>query len=201
MFEVLAQHPGAFDQQVAIGFAVVRELLTCIVNDLHVNAENRTALLHTDFHLRIGRQSQVLVFECAQRTQRTHLGHAPGVKHVHLVVIAEGVDHGWRAGRAANHSPCQVRELQTLRLHVAQKHLPDCGYACCKGNAFGFNQFVNRLAVQSGAWEHQFGAGHGCAVRYAPSIDVEHGHHRQDRITCRNGHHIGQGRRECMQYG
>ena len=98
---------------------------------------------------------EVLVLQRAQRAQRRHLGHAPGMQHLDAVLLLEGVDHGRRAGRAADHGALQGRELQVVGLHVAQHHLPDGGHAGREGDPLGLDQFEDRLAVERRAGKHQ----------------------------------------------
>ena len=123
------------------------------------------------------------------------------MKHVHVVLFAEGRDHGRRAGRAANDGALQRRKLQVARLHVGQQHLPHGGNASGKGHALVLDQVVHRFAIEGGARKHQFRTHHGGAVGNAPGIDVEHGHHGQDGIACGDAHHIGQSRSVGMQDG
>ena len=84
-------------------------------------------------------------------------------------------------------------EAQVVGAQVAQEHLPHRGHTSRQSHFFVFKQFINGFAVQRRTWEDQLGAHHGRAVRDAPSADVEHGHHRQNRISRRQTHHIGQG--------
>ena len=157
--------------------------LAVFIDDFHVDAKDAAALLHAQFHLRLGRQAQVFVLQGANRAQRAQLGHAPGMQHIDVVVLPEGIDHGRWASRAADHGAVESAELQACGLHVAQQHLPDGGHACCKGHAFGLNQFIDRFAIERRTGKHQLGTRHGRAVGNAPGVDVEHGHHRQDRIA------------------
>ena len=174
---------------------------TLLVHDFHVDAKDAAALLHAQLHLRLFRQVQVLVFQGAERAQWAQLGHAPSVQHIDTVLLAECRDHGGWASRAANHSAVELAELQARGLHVGEQHLPDGGHPSGKGHAFGFHQLIDRFAVERRAGEHQFGTHHGRAVRDAPGVDVEHGHHRQDRVAGRHAHHVGQSRAVGVQDG
>ena len=198
---ILAQHPRPFDQQVACGDTVPGQILALGANDFHVNAVNAAPLFEANLHLLLGRQTQVFVFQGAQRAQGAHLGHAPSMQHLDPIVVFEGVDHGRWAGRAPNHGALQGAEAQAFGPHVAEHHLPHRGHACGKGDTLGFNQAVDRCAVQRRPRKHQFGTHHGGAVGNAPGIDVEHRHHGQDAVPGRHAHHIGQSRGIRMKNG
>lgn len=149
--EIAAHNPRALDQQIAVGLAIPRQFFPIAAHDLHVHAINGAALLLHDLHLLVLGQGKVLVLQGAQRAQRAHLGHAPGVQHRDAIAFLEGRDHGRRAGRATNHRALERRERQPRWLHVAQQHLPHGGHACGVGHLLGFDQFVNRLAIEGGA--------------------------------------------------
>ena len=134
----------------------------------------------------------MLVFERAQRTQRAHLRHAPGVQDRHAKFILEGMDHGGWACRTTNHRAVEGAEPETTCLDVVQQHLPDRGHTCGKGHPFRFDQLIHRLAIQGRPRKHQLAAGERCRIGNAPGIDVKHGHHRQHGIARRQVHHIGQ---------
>ncbi len=104
--------PGAAHQQVAERLAVPRQFLARVVHDLHVHAEDRAALLVLDRRTAASLASaRWLDLKRADRAERAHLGHAPGVQHLHAVVFLEGSDHRRRAGRAADDGAAQGAEL------------------------------------------------------------------------------------------
>ena len=80
--------------QVAKGFAVPGQVMAIGINNLHVNAKNRSPLLQADLHLVGLRQVLVFVFKRAQSAQRAHLSHTPGVQHFNAIVVIEGGNHG-----------------------------------------------------------------------------------------------------------
>ena len=123
------------------------------------------------------------------------------MQHLDTIVVIEGGDHGRRAGRTADDGALEGGEAQTGRLHVAQHHLPDRRHAGRIGDVFGFDQLVDRFAIQARTRKDELGACQGRRIRDAPGVDVEHGHDRQDRVTCTQAHHIGQRRRIRVQNG
>ena len=143
----------------------------------------------------------MLVLERAQRAERTHFGHAPGVKHLDAIVVPERIDHGRRAGRAANHGTAQGRKFQAGRLEVAEQHLPHRRHTRRVRDFFRLDQLIHRLAVQRRARKHQLGAGQRRGVWNAPCVDMKHRHHGQDGIARRHAHDIRQGRRVRVQDG
>ncbi len=199
--EVAVHDPGAAHQQVAIALAVPGLVGAVAVDDAHVHAIDGEALLLQDLHLLVLGQLQLLVLERAQRAQRAHLGHAPGMQHLHAELVLEGRDHGRWAGGAADHRALERGKPQAARPDVAQQHLPDRGHAGRVGDAFGLDQLVQRLAVQRGAREHQLAARERGRVGNAPGVDVEHGHYGQHRVARRYAHHIGQRGRVGVQRG
>ena len=69
--------------QVAEGLAVPRQLAAVVVDDLHVDAEDRAALLVLQIACAPRRgSSRCFALQRAQRAERAHLGHAPGVQHL-----------------------------------------------------------------------------------------------------------------------
>ena len=90
---------------------VRRRAVALLVDDLEVDAEHAPALPGGErgaFQRRLG---ALLRAEQRERADRAHLGHAPAVRHLDVVVAREGVDHGLRHGRAAAQD---LRELLGL---------------------------------------------------------------------------------------
>ena len=143
----------------------------------------------------------VLGLELAQRAQGRQLRHAPGVDHLHAVVVLERADHGRRAGRAADHGALEAAEVQVVLLHVVEQAQPHGGHAGAEGDLLGLEQLVERLAVEVRAGHHQLGAAQGGRIRDAPGIDVEHRHDGQDHVLRRQRHGIRQGGGVGMQDG
>ena len=123
--------------------------------------------------------------EFRQRAERRHLGHAPCMDHLHAVVVLEGAQHGRRTGRAADHRAIERREAHARLLHIVEQAKPHGRHAGRIRDAFGFHQFVQRLAVEILAGEHQLRAGQRRGVRNAPCVHMEHRHDRQHGVARR----------------
>ena len=135
--EVAGDDPGPAHQQLARGLAVPGQLLAVVVDDLHVDAVHRAALLRLQRHALARRPgSQCLAFSVHSGAQRAHLGHAPGVQHLRrrsrpgsVRIIAGGQAE----------PPMTVRlhgaELQVVGFDVGQQALPDGRHAGRQGHA------------------------------------------------------------------
>ncbi len=186
--------------QIAEGLAVPRQLVAVAVDDLHLHAVDGAALALEHLLPGFVRQAVVLAHQLAGGAQRRHLGHAPGVDHLHAERI-ERADHGRRARRAADHRTAERRKLQALALHVLQQAEPHRRHAGGEAHLLLLEQFVQRGAVQLRPRKHQLGAHQRHRIRQAPGIDVEHRHHRQDHVLRRAAQRIGQRRPIRMQHG
>ena len=199
-FTVIATHdPRALDVQIAIGFAVPRQRLARVTQNFHVNAKHCAALFQPDFGLVSVAERRMLVFKRADGAERTHFCHTPGMQHFHVVVVVKRLDHRGRAGRAADDRARHGGKRQPQRLDVAQQHLPHGGHAGRQCDFFKFHQLINRLAVHGGAGKHQLCTGQSRCVGNAPSVDVKHRHHWQDRVFCGNVDRVWQRRCKGMQ--
>ena len=74
-----ADDPRPAHQQFADRPAVMRQLAAGIVDDLHLDAEQRAALLGADRELRLRIERGVLGLQHRRRADRAHLGHAPAL--------------------------------------------------------------------------------------------------------------------------
>ena len=92
VLEIVRDDPRAPHQQVAGTGSVPWQFAPLRIDDLHVDAEYRPALLREDGKLiRLG-QGRVSRLQFAHGAERRHLGHAPAVQHLD-VELAESVDH------------------------------------------------------------------------------------------------------------
>jgi hypothetical protein len=198
--EVVRDDPRAAHHQLARGLAVARQLLAVVADDLHVDAEHGAALLGLHRHALFGAQSFVLGLERAGRAERAHLGHSPGVQHLHAVAFLEGLHHRGRACRAADDGAAHGAELQVVRLDVGEQALPDRRHAGRDRDVLAFEQVVQRLAVEPRTRKDELGADHAGDVRQSPGVDVEHRHHRQHRVARRALQGVGKGRRVGVQH-
>ena len=103
--------------------------LVGVVGDLHLDAKGRVTLLLLHVEQCVAREVRQLRLDRADRAERAHLGHAPGVEHLHAVVFFEGLDHGARASRAADHDAVQIRELAAGLFQMLQQHSQTVGTA------------------------------------------------------------------------
>ena len=61
----------------------------------------------------------------AERADRRHLGHAPGVHDLDVVAVLELLDHRARAGGSRRSPPAQIGKLLAGLLQMLQQHQPD----------------------------------------------------------------------------
>src|SRR5208337_5621411 len=101
--------------------AVPRQVPVLVVDDFHLDAERRPALLALDGELFLARQRRLAGLERADRAERTHFGHAPGVAHFDAVVFLKSADHLGRTGRAADDDELERREFLALLAQVMQQ--------------------------------------------------------------------------------
>ena len=198
--EVGRQDPGPAHIHVTGGRAVPGQFDAVFAHDLHVHAVDRAALRGHHRQALFGRLPHVRRLECGDRADRAHLGHAPGVDHLHVVVVEERLDHRRRAGRAADGAAAHGAELQAVGFDIGQQPLPYRGHAGRERHLLGFEEFVQRLAVQPRAGEDELGASHRRHVDQAPGVDVEHRHHRQDAVLGRGVEHVGRGADDGVQH-
>ena len=121
--EIGLRYRGTADLQPAKRLAVPRQFLAGIVGDLHLNAERRIALGLQDIEPGLAGELGERRLQRGQRADRAHLGHAPGVAHLHAHV-EERLDHRARHRRAAADHHAQMRQLQIVGGHVVEQHQP-----------------------------------------------------------------------------
>ncbi len=189
--EVGAGHRRAAHHQAAEGLAVARQLRARIVDDLHLDAERRVPRRLLDVEPGIAREIGVFGLQRAQRADRAHLRHAPGMHHLGAIDVAELLRHGARAGRAADDHLGEIRQLLPGLLQLLQQHQPDRRHRGGMGHLVGGEEFGDRGAVHLGAWHDQRGAGHGRGEGEGPAVGVEHRHHRQHDVARRQAEHVG----------
>ena len=135
----------------------------------------------------------------ADRAERAHFGHAPGVADFDAVVVLEGADHVGRAGRAANDDELQRREPLALFAHVMQQPEPDGRHGRRHCHLFRFEKVVDRAAVELRPRHHHARPAHWTGERQAPGIGVEHRHDRQHRVVGVQRQRLGAGRHHRME--
>ena len=123
--------------------------------------------------------------EQRQRADGAHLGHAPAVRHLDIVVAREGVDHRLRHGRAAAQDLRELRRLASALLELLDQAEPDRGHAPAGLDTLALHQIVERRPVELGAGQDEGAAGERRDVGQAPGIGVEQRDDRQDRAVVR----------------
>ena len=178
----------------------MRQFAAVLADDLHVDAEHRAALLGLHRHALLGAQRLVLGLQRARGAQRAHLGHAPGVQHLHVVALLEGAHHRRRAGRAADDGAAHGAELRLFASTWASSPCHTVGTPAETVTPSASNSSCRLLPSRNGPGKHQLGADHAGRIRQAPGIDVEHRHHRQDHVARRAVQRIGQRRGVGVQH-
>src|SRR5688500_7083009 len=102
-FEVAFDHPRTPHLQVAERLAVPWQLASILVDDAQIHAEDGAALLRLERLALRFLKIRLTGLEGARGAERAHLGHAPGVQHLHAEVVLERANHRRRARRAADH--------------------------------------------------------------------------------------------------
>ena len=198
--EVTVDHPMPAHQQVAESLAIPRQFFAIVTDNFHIHPENCSALLLHDVLLFFQRQIQVLCFQTAYCAQGRKFSHAPGMNNLNTQTV-QRFNHCCRRCRAANYSAIEVTKLQAILLHMVQQTQPHGGHASREIHLLAFQQFVNGSTIQSATRHHHFCTRHQRNVGNAPSVNMEHGYHGQNRIAAAQAQSIGCAGRHCMQYG
>ena len=145
------------------------------------------------------RQAELGGLDRARRTDRAHLGHAPGVPHLDAVVVLERADHLGRARRTADSDELQRRQSLALLAQVLQQAQPDSRHGRGHRHLLGFEDVVDRGAVELGSRHDHAGSAHQAGQRQTPGIGVEHRHDRKHRIIGVQRQDLGPGRHHRVQ--
>ena len=129
-----------------------------------------------------------------------HLRHAPGVDHLNAMIVLEGLQHHFRARRAADEQALQTRCARTTLRRVIKVTLPHRGHAAADCRAMAHRQFAQRRAVEPAAGQDQAGACHRHGVRPRPAVGVIHRHRHQDHIARGESIDIGRAHRQRQQH-
>ena len=158
------------------------------------------SLLLLDLHALVARQAGHVRLQRADRAERAHLGHSPGMHDADVIAALEDVDDGARAGRAADHDALHVRQLAAGLLQVLQQHQPDRRHGRGDGDPLPVEQLVDRGAVQLRAGHDQRRPDHRRDEGERPGIGMEHRHHRHEPIVAGEAEHVGDAAGQCMQH-
>ncbi len=180
----------ATDLEPAEGLAVPRTLDILVVGDLHLDAKGRMALLHLDIVARLAFELVIFRLEAAERADRAHLGHAPGMNDIDIVIFLEGLDHRARGGRTADHDRAEIGQLAALFFHMLQQAEPHGRHGGRDRYALVGQKAIDRLAVHARPGHDERRADHRGGERNAPAIGVEERHHGHQAISRGKLHRI-----------
>ena len=159
----------------------MRQVVAGIVDDLHLAAEHRAALLGGDGEAVGVGQAALAPVEAGQRAERAHLGHAPALGDLDLVFLPEALDHRVGHGRTADQRALDRTHLELVLLAVVEQRQPHGRHAGRQRHLLLVEQLVDAGAVELEAREDQLGAAEGAGIDEAPGIGVEHRHHGKNR--------------------
>jgi len=168
------------------GLPVVRQLGAVVVDDLHLDAIDRPALLLLQGQALLGRETGVPRQEVADAAQRRHFGHPPGVDDEGTELRREALAHCPRRRRTADDDTPQAEflcRLQAGRLDVLLQHQPHRWHAERQRDPLVAQQFVDAAPVECRSRHHQPRAAHRARVGHSPGVDVEHRHDQQDTLV------------------
>jgi hypothetical protein len=139
------------------------------------------------FYVELFFSGQCLIFRLhrAERAERAHFGHAPGVHNLNSVFVLECFCHGSRASRSADHDTLQMRKLAASLFKILEQHQPYCWHRCRERNLVSIEQFVDRRSVELCTRHHHCGADHRRGEGEGPAIRMEKRHDRQDDVARR----------------
>ncbi len=106
--EIASSYSRPLHFKAAERLAVPRQALVFVVGDLHLDGEEAKALFRLEIEERIAFEVGDFVFHRAERTDRAHFRHAPGMEDFDVVILLECLDHGARTCRAADHHAFQI---------------------------------------------------------------------------------------------
>ena len=198
---VFLADPGAAHQKVAECLAVPRQILAGIVDDFHIDAVDRAALIVLQGKAPFGVPVVVLGLERIDRAERAHFGHAPGVNDLYAIIFFEAADHRRRAGGSADDGALERAEGLVVLFHEREQAEPYRRHARGDRDFFLLEQLEHAGAIEPRSREYQLGADHGRAIGQAPGVDVEHRHHRQDDVARGNVQRVRHARRVAVNDG
>ncbi|MCY1304261.1 hypothetical protein D9M70_540070 [compost metagenome] len=158
---------------------VSRDLHTIVVDHFHGYTEERPTLLGLQIQTLLQRGCYMLGKWLADRPQRRHFRHTPGMNHTGIKVSFKALDLATRRSRTTYYYPVQAKLQcwgEALGLHMLLQHHPHRRDAQCQCHALVAHQLIEASPVQCRARQYQLGSTHGTRVGHTPGVDVEHGH-------------------------
>ena len=113
------------------------------------------------------------------------LGHPPGMNQRNIIIAAEDFNHRRRQRRPADKRSFKMRQANIRFTQRGKQTGPDDRNAEGDADLLFAQQPQQAVAVQIRPRQNQASARHRGNKRRAPGIDVEHRHHRQQRVLCR----------------
>ncbi len=131
-----------------------------------------------------------LGFRCTDRAQRRRLGHAPGMQHLHAVIVLEFLDHRARTGRSADHDTVEIGQFQTLVAQMTEQRQPYCRHGRRDRHLARIQHLVTACGIEHPP-RHDTGRTdqrHGKPGR--PAIRMEQRHDRHHGVGGRQAQHV-----------
>ncbi len=192
VLEVALRDPRAPDLQLAHRDSVPRRR-PGLPDDPCLHEGQRQALARPQPVLLRVRSRRLLWLEAAHRPDGRHLGHAPGVDHLEVVPLLEGLDHGLRSCRSPHHHGLQRGDVPAGRVLVEslEDSKPHGGNARREGHLLALDELEQARGVQVRAGKYLLGADHGRGEGQPPGVDVEHGDDRHHDVRLRQPQRVG----------
>jgi hypothetical protein len=130
------------------------------------------------------------------------LGHAPGVRDLQPVALAEALDHRGGRGRAADDHRAHGREVQRFGSLIEQREdaQPDGGDARGEGHRSARHEVEQRRRGRGAAPGRPPSLPSPPRRTAAPRVGVEHRHHRQQRVGLGDAERVGHARDERVEH-
>ena len=140
--------PGTAHLQLALRLSVPRRLVARVVDGADLHERRGQSLLRADAHLLVVRQAAHLLLEKADRAERRHLRHPPGVDEPQAVLVETADERLGGGGSADDHaqSGLQLPAAGVLLQRVEDAH-PDGGNARPERDALALEEIEQALRI------------------------------------------------------
>src|SRR5580692_12868616 len=142
VLEVVLDDGEAAHLEPTEALAVPGEFLVFVVDDLHLDAKRRPALLRLDREPLVAWELARVGLHRACRTNRTHFRHAPGMTDGDAVIFLESADHLGRAGGPADADKFERRKRLLLLAQILQEAEPYGRHSGRHRHLFGLEEIV-----------------------------------------------------------